>query len=87
VKKPGSRGEVVLAVWSESTIGMGGWAQETPASIEAIAAGGNGLQMALDTAGQVWSKSTIGMRDWVRETPASIHAIAAGEIIHLGDVV
>ena len=42
------------------SIGDGGWTQESPAGHKAIAAGYPGLQMVLDSIGQVWAKDTIG---------------------------
>jgi hypothetical protein len=63
-------------VWAKSSIGSGGWTQETPAGEKAIAAGAGGLQMVLDSAGQVWAKSSIGSGGWTQETPAGEKAIA-----------
>jgi len=65
-------------VWAKSSIGNGGWTQETPAGETKIAAGGDGLQMLLDSAGQVWAKNSIGNGGWTQETPAGETAIAAG---------
>jgi hypothetical protein len=50
-----------------------------PNQAVAIAVGGNGLQMLLDSAGQVWAKNSIGNGGWTLETPPGHVAIAAGD--------
>jgi surface antigen len=43
----------------------------------------DGVQMILDSAGQVWAKRSIGNGGWTRESPAGEKAISAGDGVQM----
>jgi len=46
--------------------------------VHPAAAAGSGVQMLIDSAGQVWAKNSIGTGNWTEETPSGEKVIAAG---------